>query len=34
MDILDGYNLYLNNGDIFIIESVEAFERYVNLELS
>lgn len=34
MDILDGYNLYLNNGDIFIIESMEEFERYVNLELS
>lgn len=34
MNILDGYNLYLNNGDIFIIESMEEFERYVNLELS
>jgi hypothetical protein len=33
MDILKDYNLYLNNGDQFKIESLEEFERHVNLEL-
>lgn len=33
MDILKDYNLYLNNGDQFKIESLEEFERHVKLEL-
>lgn len=33
MDILKDYNLYLNNGDQFKIESLKEFERHVNLEL-
>ncbi len=34
MNILKDYNLYLNDGaDQFKIESLEEFERHVNLEL-
>lgn len=34
MDILKDYNLYLNDGaEQFKIESLEEFERHVNLEL-
>ena len=33
MNILKDYNLYLNNGDQFKIESLDEFERHVELEL-
>lgn len=31
--IFENYNLYLNDGDQFKIESLEEFERHVKLEL-